>query len=118
VSPTGAPLVGIDRNGPISIGQVFQVTLTSEPNALLLVYGATRLSAPLEIAGLVEQPIWIDPTTLFLADVAIAAPTGVTTFAYPVPAVPQLVGAQFWLQGFGGTSFPLQTSPVSGGIVR
>jgi hypothetical protein len=118
VSPTGAPLVGIDRNGPITIGQLFQVTLTSEPNALLLVYGATRLSAPLDVPGLVEQPIWIDPTALFLADVAIAVPTGVTTFSYPVPAVPQLVGALFWLQGVGGTSFPLQTTPLVGGVTR
>ncbi len=118
LSPTGAPLVGIDRAGPITIGHVFQVTLTSEPGALLLVYGATGLSAPIDVPGLVEQPIWIDPTALFLADLAIAPPVGSATFVYPVPAVPALAGAQFWLQGVGGTSFPLQTSPVVGGIVR
>ena len=117
VSPTGAPLLGIDRAGPIVTGQVFQVTVASEPGALVLVYGSTRLGAPL-LPPVVEQPVWIDPTTLFLADVALAAASGQTTFAYPVPGVAALVGAQFWLQGVGGTSFPLQTSPTVGGIVR
>ena len=91
--------------------------IACEPGALVLVYGSTRLGAPL-LPPVVEQPVWIDPTTLFLADVALAAASGQTTFAYPVPGVAALVGAQFWLQGVGGTSFPLQTSPPVGGIVR
>lgn len=117
VSPTGAPLVGADRAAPIQIGATFQLTLTSEPGALLVVYGSIGLAAPL-LVPVVDQPVWIDPGLLFLADLATATPLGQTTFAYPVPGITALVGAQFWLQGVGGTSFPLQTSPVVGGVVR
>ncbi len=117
LSPTGAPLVGIDRTGPIRIGQLFQVTLTSEPNALLVLYGSVGLAAPV-VAPLLDQPVWIDATSLFLSDLTVATPLGQTTFSYAVPPFPALVGAQFWLQGVGGMTLPLQTTPAVGGIVR
>lgn len=116
-SPTGAPLLGIDRSGPFTVGQLFQVTLASEPNALLLLFGSAGFAAPLSVPE-IEQPFWIDVAGLFLADLAIATPLGQTTFSYAVPPVPQLAGLSFWLQGVGGTSFPLQTTPVVGGVVR
>lgn len=117
LSPTGAPQVGIDRTGPIQIGQLFQVTLTSEPNALLVLYGSVGLAAPV-VAPVLDQPVWIDATSLFLSDLTVATPLGQTTFSYAVPPFPALVGAQFWLQGVGGMTLPLQTTPVVGGIVR
>lgn len=117
VSPTGAPLVGIERSSSITIGGLFQVTLTSAPGALQLVYGSLRLGAPLSLP-IVEQPIWIDPTRLFLAEVAVAGATGQTTFSWQIPATTQLLDEQFWLLGMGGTTFPLQSTPVVGGMVR
>jgi hypothetical protein len=68
--------------------------------------------------GAVDQPVWIDATSLFLSDLTVATPLGQSTFSYPVPPFPALVGAQFWLQGVGGMTLPLQTTPVVGGIVR
>lgn len=116
-SPTGAPLLGIERQSAIEIGTLFEVHLTSEPGALQVLYGSTALLAPTTVP-ILAQPLLIHPNELFLADLAIAGATGQVTFSYPIPAVAALSNAQFWLQGVGGTSFPLQASPVIGGIVR
>src|SRR5262249_22159141 len=94
-SPTGAPLVGVSRSGPLQIGTLFQVAVATAPGAMVLVCGSTRLAAPL-LAAIVEQPIWLDPTLLFLADAAIAPPAGQTTFTYQVPPNTALVGEQVW----------------------
>ena len=116
-SPIGAPLLGIERSGPIQIGTLFQATATGLPGDLLVFYGATRLTGPLSVP-LVELPVYLDPTKLFFSQVGIADSFGQSTLSYDVPAVPALVGEQFWIQGFGGSSFPLQSTPVVGGVVR
>lgn len=116
-SPTGAPLVGVERGSAIEIGTLFEVHLTSEPGALQLLYGSTSLLVP-TMVPILEQPLLINPNELFLADLAIAGASGQVTFSYPIPAIAALRNSEFWLQGMGGTSFPLQASPVIGGIVR
>tara|TARA_R110002094_G_scaffold11121_3_gene21022 strand:- start:786 stop:1958 length:1173 start_codon:yes stop_codon:yes gene_type:complete len=116
-SPTGASLQGIQRQGGIEIGAMFQCSMTGQTGELQVFYGSTKLGVPLVIS-LVDQPIWIDPTQLFFTQLGIAGTSGQSTFAFAVPPVPVLVGETFWVQGVGGASFPLQTTPVVGGVVR
>lgn len=116
-SPLGGPLIGIARNGAIRNGSQFQATLKGDPGDLQIFYGSTGLGDAL-LVPLLQQPVWIDVSGLFLALPAVAGSTGETVLSYVVPAVPALVGASFWLQGVGGASFPLAATPVVGGVVQ
>ncbi|MCK5944872.1 MAG: hypothetical protein KAI24_22985 [Planctomycetes bacterium] len=116
-SPVGGPLTGIERNGPIATGSLFEVRTIGAPGDLHVFYGSTALAGPL-LVPLVDGTIWIDPSELFFSLLAVAGPSGVSAFSYPVPAVPALVGSPFWLQSVGGAAFPLQISPVVGGLAR
>lgn len=116
-APAGAPLLGIERSGPITIGALFEATMTSQPGDLQLFYGSLALGDPL-VFQLVDQPIWIETDSLFFSLVGIGNALGQSKFSFPVPNLPALSGYQYWVQAMGGPTFPLQTSAPVGGIVR
>lgn len=115
--PVGTPLIGMERSGAITIGSQFSATMTSQSGDLQVFYGSVGLADPLLIP-LLDQPIWIDVDGLFFSALGVADASGQTTFAFPVPNLPLLVGYEYWLQGVGGAAFPLQSTVPVGGITR
>ncbi|MFK7742926.1 MAG: hypothetical protein AB8H80_21620 [Planctomycetota bacterium] len=116
-SPLGAPLTGINRQGPIEIGTMFEATMQGVAGDLQIFYGATSLAGPIALP-LVDQPIWLTPSDLFFSQLGLADTNGASHFAFQVPPVVALVGTEFWLQGVAGSTLPLQTTAVVGGLVR
>lgn len=116
-APVGAPLLGVARNGPITVGALFEATMTSQPGDLQFFYGSLALDEPLML-GPVDQPIWIDAGSLFFSLSSVGDALGQSKFSFQVPNLPVLSGYEYWVQAVGGSTFPLQASPPVGGIVR
>jgi len=110
------PLLAVSRPAPITAGQPFALEFAGEPNEFVLVFGSHGVArAPfIELA----QDFMLDPITCFPAAALVADASGRVTATWNVPAAPLPLGSQVWLQGVAGVTFPLQTSPVVGGIVQ
>jgi hypothetical protein len=46
------------------------------------------------------------------------ATTGEASASWTIPAGPGVAGLSLWMQGVSGLDYPLETSPVVGGIAR
>lgn len=109
------PVLGVHRNAPPVAGMPFTIDFLAQPNEFVLVFGSHGLAqSPYpELA----QAFLLDPITCFPAAALVADATGQAPASWSVPAAPLPTGIPFWLQGVAGFTFPLQTSPVVGGIV-
>jgi len=110
------PVLGVQRNTPLFAGLPFTIDFLAQPNEFVLVFGSHGLATTPypELA----QAFLLDPVTCFPAAALVADATGHVSASWNVPSAPLPVGSQVWLQGVAGFAFPLQTSPVVGGLVR
>jgi len=109
-------LVGARLSSPLSLGSSVSAEFTTAAGGLVFVLAADRL-ATIELPGVLGQPSWLDPASVFAPAVVAAAPNGTASFSFVVPANTALVGATLWLEGVGLRSGALPVSPVVGGVV-
>ncbi|MEZ6038246.1 MAG: hypothetical protein R3F29_12250 [Planctomycetota bacterium] len=115
--PAATFLLGVQQTQPLQNGVALPLQLTTEANGLVGVivgFGDGVSNVP----GLLDQPLWLDPATAFVAAIAVADPLGHATVPIAIPAGVQFVDRRLALQGIGGAMLPLQLSPRVGGVVR
>lgn len=85
------------------VGQPWPVAIASQPgyattsHPCLLAVGLVRLAQPWTIPGLGD--LWVDPAAAALFGSVVPMARGKVTFAFQMPAAPQLVGLPLHLQG-------------------
>ena len=112
----GSDLVGARLSNPLALGSSVSADFTASSGGLVFVLAADRL-ATIELPGVLGQPSWLDPASVFAPAVVATAPNGAASFSFVVPVNAALVGAALWLEGVGLGSGPLPVSPVIGGVV-
>ncbi|MBX3465254.1 MAG: hypothetical protein KF830_18960 [Planctomycetes bacterium] len=110
----GGPLLAVHRVAPMHSPGLLALEFQTDANGFVAVYVSTALGR-LMLPGL-EQPIFLDPANVFPLAFLLADPVGHAAGSWNIPA--GLVDATFWFQGVSGPTFPLQLSPVVGGVVR
>lgn len=114
--PATAPLLGVHRPQPLTLGGTFVLEFQTEANGFVFLSASPDLiGAPLPET---VQPLSLHPASLVFAGVFFADANGVASGAWNVPNNPALVDATLWFQGATGFSFPLQMTPVAGGVMR
>ena len=105
--------------GPLSPGSTFQLNYRTSANELVFVRAGFGLDT-VDWAPFVEQPVWLNSALATSPILVGADANGVATFTWAVPTTPVLTNAAIWFHGIAGLSagFPLQSSPVVGGVVR
>jgi hypothetical protein len=115
-NPTGLPLLGVSRAQPLENGSTFALDFTTAPNGLIAVFAnfdVTTLTLPH-----LRQPLLLPPFDAIAAALLLADGAGQAIASWPIPAGAQFVDRQLWFQGLTGPDFPLQLSPLAGGVVR
>lgn len=79
---------------------------------------ASPLLDALSAFPVLEQPLWLDEPNAFAAALLVADTSGLASATWGIPADPWITDRTLWFQGLGGPSFPLQLSPVVGGVAR
>jgi hypothetical protein len=114
--PASGGLLGVARAQPLQNGSPFSLTYTTIPNGYAVVFASQEL-ASLTIPGLHAQTQWLGGGILNLG-VVLADASGQATGTWNIPAGTWLVDQPLWFQGLTGFAFPLQLSPVAGGLIR
>jgi hypothetical protein len=113
--PSGFVL-GVHRVAPLTNGAVFTVAFRLQPGMAVGVFAAPTFAS--QVHAELEQPLLLPASSAFASTVVIADAQGIASASWLVPAGPQFVDRTLWLQGFSGFAFPLQASPLVGGVVR
>jgi hypothetical protein len=118
---TGCPslpstaLLGVAPPPAPTPGQTFGLHWQTEPNSLVGVLWSFDLATrPLPIFS---QPWWA-PTNSPTAGLFVADAQGQANGGWLLPNSQSLVGIAIWFHSFSGTSLPLSTAPVVGGVIR
>ncbi|MCB9876589.1 MAG: hypothetical protein H6835_03215 [Planctomycetes bacterium] len=114
---TPKSLLAVSQPGPLLAGAPFQLDYRGEANGVLAVFAAPTLATHL-VPGLLDQPSSLDPGSAFLAGLALLDGTGHATMTWNIPGGPAIPDLTLWFKGISGLSFPLQVSPVAGGVAR
>jgi len=112
----GNALIGVDRPAPLRIGNTFSLTLRTVPFDIVVLVANTEIAQ--QPIPLVEQPLVVSLVGLVDAGFVVTGVTGVTTAQWAIPADPNLIDLRLWFQAARGLAFPLQVSPVVGGVIR
>ncbi|HEX5054808.1 MAG TPA: hypothetical protein VFZ65_23730 [Planctomycetota bacterium] len=118
--PTGTPgtLLGVDRPQPIQPGGSFTLQYLSAPNDFVVVFASPFLGT-VDWSPFLEQPSWLDDQSAFAVTVLVADSLGRANAAWSIPGNPAFANLTLWFKGVGGfAGWPLQASPVVGGVVR
>ncbi|MCA8948654.1 MAG: hypothetical protein KDE27_04085 [Planctomycetes bacterium] len=115
-NPTGTGLLGVTRPQPPQHGAPFRLDFTTAPNGFVAVFANFALAAQ-QLPHLV-QPALIDSPSALPAGFLIADNAGLAAGSWMIPFGWNYVGIGLWFQGLTGTTLPLQTSPLAGGLVR
>lgn len=113
--PSGG-LIGVTRPQPLQNGAAFSLTYRTIPNGYAAIFASQQL-ASLTIPGLHAQTQWLGAGVIDLG-VVLANASGQATATWNIPAGAWLVDQPLWFQGLTGFAFPLQLSPVAGGLIR
>jgi len=113
----GNEMLGVERPGPLAPGGTFALTFHSSSNGLIVVFASPLLDA-LSAFPVLEQPLWLDEPNAFAAALLVADTSGLASATWAIPADPWITDRTLWFQGLGGPLFPLQLSPVVGGVAR
>lgn len=109
------PLLGVALDAPPTPGQSFVLQWRAEPNSLVGALWSFELaSRPLPIFA---QPWWT-PANSPTAGLFVADAHGQASGSWSLPNTQALVGLPIWFHSFSGTSLPLSTAPVVGGVIR
>lgn len=110
----GGPLLAVHRVAPMQSPGSLALEFRTDANGFVAVYVSASLGRLL--LPELEQAILLDPANVFPLAFLLADPLGHAAGSWNVPA--GLVDATLWFQGVSGPTFPLQLSPVVGGVVR
>lgn len=113
---TGTTQLGVSRVTPIERGTNFTLDYQAGANQFVVILASSGLDT-VRFGPLLKQPSWLDATA-FSAALLLADGTGLASVTWPIPSTPSLVNQTLWLDGVSGLGFPLQVSPVVGGVVR
>jgi hypothetical protein len=116
-SPIGSPMLGVDRPEPLSPGSTFSLAFTTTPNNLVAVF-ANHTLGTINAPAVLAQPSWLAAGSSFPAGLMLADQNGEANVSWTIPAGPGIAGLSLWIQGVSGVNFPLETSPVVGGVAR
>ncbi|MBX3463430.1 MAG: hypothetical protein KF830_09675 [Planctomycetes bacterium] len=114
--PPAGGLLGIERPQPLQTGAAFTLVFKTIPNSYAAVFASPELTT-LTIPGLHAQTQWLGVGVFDLGAV-FADSLGRATATWQLPSVPDFVDQTLWFQGVTGFAFPLQLSPVAGGLIR
>lgn len=109
-------VLGVDRLQPLQNGAPFAVAFLLQPGMAVGVFADEHFAA--QAYPELEQALLLPAATAFPLAAPVANVQGIAVGAWTVPAGPQFVGRTMWLQGFSGFAWPLQASPLVGGVVR
>ena len=115
-SYTSGLVLGLRRLQPPQTGQPFTVEFRAGAGDVVVVLVNWHLDHV--VHAQIEQPVFVAASGAWLAGPLVADSSGLATGAWSVPPDPALVDRALWLQGFSGTTLPLQASPVGGGVIR
>jgi hypothetical protein len=116
-TPPGGGLLGVSRLQPMQNGAAFTLVYSTIPNSYVAIFASQEL-ATLMIPGLHAQNQWLGGAGVVNLGVAFADGAGQANATWNLPAAPWLVDQPLWFQGLTGFAFPLQLSPVAGGLIR
>jgi len=109
-------MLGMWASGGVTRGQPYVLDFRGEPNEFVLVFGSNEVdlfhSVDLQLPFLLSAPGCFAATALMTDGSGHAS----VTWQLPNATLPPAVG--LWFQGVSGSSFPLATSTVVGGMVR
>jgi hypothetical protein len=114
--PATGGLPGVSRSLPLQNGAPFALAYQTIPNSYIAVFASQQL-ASLTIPGLHAQTQWLGPGVINLG-VVFANSAGTANATWMIPSGSWLVDQTLWFQGLTGFAFPLQLSPVAGGLIR
>ncbi|MCK5941273.1 MAG: hypothetical protein KAI24_04815 [Planctomycetes bacterium] len=109
-------LLGVQANGAIVRSLGYEVTFRGEPNQFVLVFGSDAVD--LDLPAVLQGPFLLGSAGCFPAGALVTDAQGQATLSLAVPLVTLPPGLAVYLQGVSGSSFPLLTSAVVGGVVR
>ena len=113
------PLLGVTSSpAGLQLGANFDVVLRGAPGDILVTFGTIELQLP-QIVPILAQPVvgFLAPTGI-VVDAAIAGPTGTASYSFLVPSVPAVRHVGVWFRGIDLATWPLQASPIVGGVIR
>lgn len=114
--PSGA-MLSVDRPTPPVNGGRFTLRFRCDPNAFVAIFAGPGLQV-LPLPGLAEEPLTLSFAAYLAAGVWFADATGNLSVTWTLPAGAPFVNQPLWFQAVGGFAFPLQVSPIAGGVVR
>jgi hypothetical protein len=103
-----------------SLGSIWTATFTaSQANVPITFFLTQRPDAVLDLDAFVVQPFWSSGADLLLLTAGTTDVNGELVLQLPVPNAPVLQYRDFAVLGLGGSSgnFPLQATPVVGGVI-
>ena len=109
-----APLVRMQLSVPWTRGLTSTLLVAGDPGAPYGLWLAPDTTGSL--TGVVQQPVFA--TTGVAITAGLLNGSGDASYSVAVPAIPSLLHATVWCQGFSGFQFPLQATTIAGGLVR
>ena len=109
-------VLGASRPLPLQNGVPWSAQFMAAPGMAIGVAAAPEFFAQSYVQ--LEQSLLLPAASAFPLDVLVTDAQGVATGTWSVPAGPLFVDRVVWLQGFTGFAYPLQASPLVGGVVR
>lgn len=117
VAAPGPTLLGSTTPVLLQNGNDYAMQLRAAPSQLVAVLASSGVATTFA-PGVLEQPLYLDTTSFWLAGVYVTDALGAVTITWSMPAG-QFVDSPLWLQAITvEPAFPWQASPVVGGIVR
>ena len=116
-SGAGGLLLGVVRPEPLAEGQTFAIEFTTNASGFVVVFAGPALDTA-DWGPVLEQPSWLDDQQSFAAALLLADAAGAASVSWQIPTGPGIAGQRLWFKGISGLTFPLQVSPVVGGVVR
>jgi hypothetical protein len=113
------PLLGVTSAPQVlQLGSTWAMQFASEPANPVFALATFAVEEPVA-TGIVEQPSlgFLAPAGITVA-FGIADPQGHLPVSVPVPATASLLHLGVWFRGVDTFAFPLQASPVVGGVIR
>lgn len=109
------PLLGVTRTGPMSAGGTLALTYRFGPNEPIAM--AANLRIGFQLLPFLEPAVLLE-AGCFPVGFATTDANGSASIGWGIPANPALVDRAVWVQGFAGSTAPLQASALAGGVIR
>ena len=115
-SVSSGSMLGMWADSAVTTGQPYTLNFRGEPNTFVLVFGSNQ---PDEFASAdLKLPFLLSAPGCFAAAALLTDGTGQANVTWQIPSAPLPPAVGIWFQGVSGTSLPLDTSTLVGGMVR